>query len=196
MDYRIYHAVNTWVAHHTWVGRGFNDVESWGLIVLAAGACALWLLARPGGSRRWKLASGSALAAGGLGLLVNQAIAAFWDRRRPYASHPGAWHPYARSRDPSFPSDHASVAFGIAFAVFLFDRLVGSLFLAAAVLIAWGRVMIGAHYPADVGAGLVVGLASAVVVVKLARRLIETLARLVEKLTDPLLAAVWRLARR
>jgi membrane-associated phospholipid phosphatase len=99
----------------------------------------------------------------------------------------------SRSHDPSFPSDHASAAFAIAFAVFLFDRLVGSVFLAAAVLIGVGRVFIGAHYPADVLAGALVGFAVALVVVKFARYALLGLVRIAERVTDPLLAPLWRL---
>ena len=154
---------------------------------------ALWLLARPGGSRKWKLASACALASAALALLMNQAIGKIWHRQRPFAAHPGAHVWGSRCHDPPFPSDHASAAFAIAFAVFLFDRLVGSVFLAAAVVIGAGRVFIGAHYPLDVLAGSLVGLASALLLVRVARPLVDRLVRLVERATDPLLAPLWRL---
>src|SRR5436305_3625153 len=109
----------------------------------------LWLCSRPDGDRKWKLAAGSALGAAAVALVVNQVIHALWDRPRPYEDHVIS-HPWSSSTDPSFPSDHASASIAIAVAVFMFDRLVGALFLVAAALIAVGRVFIGAHYPADV----------------------------------------------
>jgi undecaprenyl-diphosphatase len=121
--------------------------------LIAVATFALWLFARPGADRKWKMASASALAGAAIALLVNQVIGQIWHRQRPFATHPLAHVWGARSHDPSFPSDHASAAFAIAFAVFLFDRLVGSVFLAAAVLIGVGRVFIDTHYPADVLAG-------------------------------------------
>jgi len=160
--------------------------------LIAVAAFALWLLARPRGDLKWKLAASSALASAALALAVNQVIGKIWDRQRPYAAHPAVYHPHAHSHDPSFPSDHASAAFGIAFAVFLFDRLVGALFLAVAVLIGVGRVFIAAHYPADILAGCLVGLASALVVVRLARPVVAFLVRLVGRVTDPILAPLWR----
>jgi len=93
----------------------------------------------------------------------------------------------------ALPSDHASAAFGIAFAVFLFNRVVGAIFLAAAFIIGAGRVFIGAHYPADVLAGCLVGLGSALLLVQGAGPPIKRLVRLVERATDPLLAPIWRL---
>jgi undecaprenyl-diphosphatase len=192
VDYRLYHAVNVLARHHHWLERTFNVAESWGVPLIGASAFALWLLARPRGDRKWKLAASSSLAAAALGLVVNQLIAAVWHRDRPYETHPLVYHPHAHSHDPSFPSDHASAAFAIAFAVLFFDRLLGTIFLSVAVLIGIGRVFIGAHYPLDIVAGCLVGLGSAVIVVRLARPVIAFLVRLVERVTDPVLAPLWR----
>lgn len=192
MDYRLYHHINLFVERHSWLGSGAATLERWAVPVLAVATVALWLAARPGGSRKWKQACASALGAAALGLLVNQAVAKFWARARPYSAHPSAHVWATRSHDPSFPSDHASAAFAIAFAVFLYDRLVGGVFLAAAAVIAAGRVVAGVHYPADVSAGFLVGLGAAIVVVRLARPLVDLLVRIAERITDPLLAPLWR----
>jgi undecaprenyl-diphosphatase len=193
MDYRLYHALNQFVADQSWIGRGLSVVENWAVPLLALATFALWLFARPGSSRKWKLACASALASSGLALLINQLVAQVWERGRPFSDHPSAHVWGNRSHDPSFPSDHASAAFGIAFAVVLFDRVVGSLFLAAACVIGVGRVLIGAHYPLDVVAGCLVGLGSALLVVRLSHPAIERIVRVAERVTDPLLASLWRL---
>ena len=192
MDYRLYHGINQFAFEHEWLGRLLGFVETWAVPVFAVATVALWFLARPGGSRKWKLASASALASAALALLIARVISTIWSRERPFATHPDAHVWGSRSHDPSFPSDHASAAFGIAFAVFLFDRVVGSIFLAAATVIAVGRVVVGAHYPADVLAGTLVGLGAALLVVRVARPLIEWMVRLVERITDPVVAAVLR----
>ena len=193
MDYRVYHAINRFVLHHPWLGRALADVETVAPVVVGVAAFGLWLLARPGAGNRWKLASASALASGALALLVNQLIAMGWRRERPFAAHPSSHVWGGRSHDPSFPSDHASAAFAIAFAVLFFDRVAGGLFLAAATVIAVGRVFVGAHYPADVLAGCLVGLACAVLVVRLGRPLLAWSVKLMERLTDPIVAPAWRL---
>jgi len=193
MDYRLYHALNQFVYHHAWLGRGLSVLENWAVPGIAIATVALWVLARPGGSRKWKLASAYALGSAALGLLINQVIGRIWHRQRPFASHPSAHVWGSRSHDPSFPSDHASAAFAIAFAIFLFDRVAGAIFLVAAFIIGAGRVLIGAHYPADVLAGCLVGLGSAILVTRVARPMVEWLVRLAERATDPLLAPIWRL---
>jgi undecaprenyl-diphosphatase len=193
LDYRLYHWINVFAVHHRWLGHTAANLESWSIPLFAVATIALWLLARPGAARKWKLACGSALASAALALLANQAVAHVWSRARPYAAHPDAAVFSARSHDPSFPSDHASAAFAIAVAVFLFDRLVGGLFILAAVAVATGRVVTGVHYPADVLAGALVGSATALLVVRFGRPLIDRVVRVVERVTDPVLAAVRRL---
>ena len=131
---------------------------------------------------------------GALAFVLNQAIHALHDRARPYEAHTGVWHPYASGADASFPSDHTSAAFGIAWAVFLYDRAVGAVFLALAAFVGISRVVTGAHYPGDTLAGVGVGLVAALVVVRLGRPLLLLLVRLVERLTDPLVRPLWRRA--
>lgn len=196
MDYRLYHGINELAAHHPWLGHGAATFESWSVPLIGLATAALWLLARPGATRKWKLACGSALASAAVALLANQAVAQLWSRPRPYAAHPDAAVFANRSADPSFPSDHASAAFAIGVAVLLYDRAVGAIFVAAATLVAVGRVVIGVHYPADVLAGALVGTAAALVVTRLGRPLIAGLVRIVERVTDPVLARLWLIAPR
>lgn len=67
----------------------------------------------------------------------------------------------------SFPSSHATVAFALAFTVFLFNKQWGAVMLGAAVLVALGRVYVGVHYPIDVIAGAVLGIAAGYLIFKL-----------------------------
>jgi undecaprenyl-diphosphatase len=192
MDWRVYHAVNRFAAHHVWLPHVFRFIETYGTYAIGAAAVCLWLLARPGGSRKWKLAAGSALGAAAVGLIVNRIVSSSWHRDRPFLSHHVAHIWGARKTDASFPSDHASAAFGIAVAVLLLDPPVGIAFLVLALLIAAGRVIVGEHYPGDVLAGALIGTASAVLVVRVARPVIALCVRFLERLTDPVLAPVWR----
>jgi undecaprenyl-diphosphatase len=192
VDWRIYHAINRFVAHHSWLGSLFRFVETYGTYAIGVAAVALWLLSRPGGDRKWKIAASSALAAAALGLLTNKVISSLWHRDRPYQTHHVAHVWGARKTDASFPSDHSSASFAIAVAVALIDPLAGAFFLVLAVLITVGRVVVGEHYPGDVLAGAAIGTLAGVVVVRLGRRVIAALTRIVERLTDPLLRPLWR----
>ena len=191
MDWAIYHAVNVFARHHKTLAHATFGFETVGVVVYAALVLVLWLATRPGEERRWKFAALSAAASAPLALLINQGIAAIWHRPRPYESHPGVYH-LSHSHDPSFPSDHASAAFGIAFGIYFVDRRVGRLFLIVAALIAAGRVVVGAHYLTDVLASVVVGAAAAAIVVRIGRPLLYRAILLLERLTDPLVAGMRR----
>jgi len=192
MDWRLYHAINTFVSHHSWLGSLFRFIETYGTILIGVAAFALWLAARPGGDRKWKIASGCALASAALGLIANKLISTSWHRDRPYVTHhvDRIWGP--RKSDASFPSDHTSAAFAIAVAVILIDPVVGAVFLVLAALIGIGRVVVGEHYPGDALTGAAVGTVAALLVVRAGKPLIVAVARVVERLTDPLLRPFWR----
>ncbi|HEY8723236.1 MAG TPA: phosphatase PAP2 family protein [Gaiellaceae bacterium] len=192
MDWRVFHSINDFVWRHHWLGSLFKAIETYGTILIAVAAFGLWFLSRPGGDRKWKLASGSALGAAALGLVINRIIAAIYHRDRPFITHPSAHVFGPHKTDASFPSDHTTAAIGIAVAVLLLDTGVGLAFLALAVLIAVGRVIIGEHYPGDVLGSTLIGIAVAFVVVRPGRPVIDFLVRIVERVTDPLLALVGR----
>jgi undecaprenyl-diphosphatase len=136
--------------------------------------------------------------AAAIGLGVNQLLSHLWVRVRPTLAHPDQAHLIfvPPSGDPSFPSDHATAAFAIAFAVFFVSRRVGTGFLVAATLVALSRVFVGLHYPSDVVAGVLIGAGSAWLVTAAARPLIVRIVDLIGCVWDPIAAPVWsRLGR-
>ena len=62
-----------------------------------------------------------------------------------------------RSTDFSFPSDHATMAGAAALGLLLVSRRLGLVAVLAALAMAAARVYVGAHYPGDVAAGLLLG---------------------------------------
>ena len=191
LDWRFYKAIYEVSLHHHAIGTAFSDIEKVSIPFMVVVTVGLWLLARPGGSEKWKLAAVSGLGSAALALGINRLISSeIWDRKRPYLTHHIA-HPWINSHDPSFPSDHASAAFAIAF-----DTVAGGIFLFFALVISVGRLFIGAHYPGDIGGGFLVGLAAALAIAWLARPAVALLVRHVQRLTDPVLAPIWRLRTR
>ena len=77
-----------------------------------------------------------------------------------------------RSADFSFPSDHAVMAGAVAVGLVFVSRRLAALAAVAALVMAFARVYIAAHYPADVAVGLVLGAVVAVAVYLAAHRVI------------------------
>ena len=91
-------------------------------------------------------------ASAALGLAMNQGVLLVFQRVRPYGA--GVSHLLVPpSADPSFPSDHAMLAFAVAFALLGAGARRGWAFLIAAVLLSASRVYIGTHYVSDVLGG-------------------------------------------
>src|SRR4051794_9966730 len=185
MDWRVFHAVDEFASDHRWLAHATYDFETVGVVIYAAAVVLLWLAASPGGERRLKFAALSGAAAGTLALLINQVIGRVWHRPRPYETHAHVYH-LTNSRDPSFPSDHASAAFGIAFGIYAFDRRAGKVFVAIAALIAAGRIVVGAHYLTDVLASIVVAAVAALLVWRFGKPFLYRVIILLERLSDPL----------
>ena len=195
MDWTLFHHLNQLLVGHPFLADELEDFSLWSVPVVAVATFGLWFLGRPGAPiSRWKLATASALASAGLALFINQIIGKVWFRDRPTTAHPTEAHLFfvAPAGDPSFPSDHAAAAFAIAFAVFFLSRRAGIGFLLAAAAIGLDRVMIGLHYPGDILAGLLVGLAAAALIRTLGQRPLRKTVALVSRLTDPLVRPLWR----
>ncbi|MEV2211185.1 phosphatase PAP2 family protein [Streptomyces sp. NPDC050997] len=113
---------------------------------------------------RWR---GRTAAAAGLGamavaqVLSNGVAKQLYQRRRP----PPEWVPAQDLEDrpdsSSFPSGHTAAAFAFTGAVAPVWPAAGALCAVPAVMVAAERVHSGAHYPSDVAAGGVIGLAAA-----------------------------------
>jgi membrane-associated phospholipid phosphatase len=73
--------------------------------------------------------------------------------------------------DWSFPSNHTAIAAAAAMALLFVSRRLGAVAAVAACAMAASRVWVGAHYPHDVAAGVIVGaLVAALAMVALRRR--------------------------
>ncbi|MEH0416206.1 phosphatase PAP2 family protein [Streptomyces sp. B21-083] len=79
--------------------------------------------------------------------------------------------------DWSFPSNHAAIAAASAVALWCVSRRLGAVAALAACAMAVSRVWVGAHYPHDVAAGIVVGALVGLSTSVLLRRRPDTLAR-------------------
>lgn len=105
-----------------------------------------------------------------LTFLLGRLGAALYSERRPFQAH-RVHELIAHAPGQSFPSDHATAAFGLALAalVFLSWRWGAALFVLA-LLIGFARVYVGIHYPGDIGGGFLAALVGVGIVALLGRR--------------------------
>lgn len=155
---------------------------------LAAMFAVLWFFV----GQNKKNALLSAIWAAIIGLVVNQLIGLFYFHPRPYMV--GLCTPlFPHGPETSFPSDHATLMFAAAFYLLLVRRWAacGLALLTVTVLTAWGRVYGGIHFPFDMAGSLVVGLASAGLMRRLAGLLNPLNAKLI-LISDQLMGRIVR----
>lgn len=70
-------------------------------------------------------------------------------------------------KDYSFPSGHTMASFAAATVLIYMNRKVGIVAMVLAVLIAFSRLYLYVHYPSDVFAGMIFGILSAIISIKL-----------------------------
>ena len=158
LDDRAFFAVNSFAAHSAWLHRPIELYANYGIVLFAALLAVALLRARTGSSREL-----AAVAWAGLGTLlavaVNQPLGNWAHEPRPYRTYPHVFLLAQRSSDFSFPSDHAVMAGAVAAGLLIAWRRLGLVAVGLAVLMAFARVYIAAHYPWDVVVGLLVGAA-------------------------------------
>lgn len=148
--------VNRFAQHTHWLNSPMQDYAKFGVAVFAALLLAgLWVRRHSDDTSLAK--AGWACLATLIAVGVNQPIVHLIDEARPYATHHDILVLAAPSTDPGFPSDHATMAGAVAVGLLLVSRRLGIVAAAAALLLAFSRVYIAAHYPADVLAGLILG---------------------------------------
>ncbi|MDP9181305.1 MAG: phosphatase PAP2 family protein [Actinomycetota bacterium] len=163
MDTSLFRTINELQTDSTWLnGLGLFYAKTAGPLLLA-----LLLLVGFAVARRKDLEHVTRAGWAGLSTFVavglNQPIVHAFDRARPYARLHDVHLLGTPSTDPSFPSDHATLAGAAIAGLFLVDRRLGWAATAVGLLLCADRVYIGAHYPADVLAGLTLGAAVALV---------------------------------
>ena len=181
MDSSLFRWINRLANRTGWAHGFFTSYAKYGIVLFAVLLVAAYLDGRQHDDLRgvagsvW--AAGAALVALGIGQLIGGAI----DRARPYEAMTGVHLLVDKTTDFSFPSDHATAAGAVAVGLLLTNRRWGIVAAVLAIVMAFTRVYVGAHYPGDVLAGLALGgavaAAGTVLVVPPLTRIAERLSR-------------------
>ena len=126
-------------------------------ILVIAGLRGLW---REGRSAYLDMV-GAAMS-GLLGLIINYFISLTWYHPRPLEMGIGQTL-VTHIQDSSFPSDHLTLIWSVAFSLLLHkqQRWIGLFIALLGIPVAWARIYIGVHFPLDIIGAAIVGLVSA-----------------------------------
>ncbi len=162
IDYTLFRVINDLVSRSHTLDAVMISLAKYSPLVYAGALVLLWLTWKPRNQRAALFAGVSALVALGLSQIVGYAF----PRERPYLAHHVSLL-ITHSPDTSFPSDHTTLAFAVAVAVWQFNRRAGITLLVFGALVAVARVFVGAHYPGDVIGGAVLGAITSLIILRL-----------------------------
>lgn len=172
MNSTLFDAINELARHSVIADDLAKDAARYLLLAMAAAVAVQWVIGR--GERR---ATNQAMVAGAvvaafLSIAAASLIQHFYIHPRPFVDRQDVVLLLNHGADPSFPSEHAVVAFSLAGAALWSRRLLlaSSLLLAAGAL-GFARIYTGLHYPADIAAAAGVGLLASLLAVGLAQPL-------------------------
>ena len=89
--------------------------------------------------------------------LVAHIIKYFNYEPRPFLALDGVKQLLIQEADSSFPSGHATFYSALAMAMYFYHKRVAAVLAAGALIIGFGRIVAGVHFPFDVLAGFIIG---------------------------------------
>jgi undecaprenyl-diphosphatase len=162
MDYQLFQWINGWAAPglHPFLDLCMEGLTKLGPAIYVLVLLVLLLRREPNTSRT---AGFYGFVTAFLALGINFVLGHLFYRPRPFVTH----HVnllLSHAADSSFPSDHTTGAFAIAFFLYRYNRRLGGILLVLAALIGLSRIYVGHHYPTDVLGGIVVAFIAAQVI--------------------------------
>jgi len=180
------------LAHRSpgWLDDTVSAWSTYGLAVFAVLMAVVWWRARRVSATTALVALAVPVAVGAA-YAVDAAVKLLVREDRPCQSlHVATLEACPAPGDWSFPSNHAAIAAAAAVALLFVSRRLGAVAAVAACAMAVSRVWVGAHYPHDVAAGVVVGaLVAALGMTALCRRSDPLVRRITGTRLRPLVLA-------
>lgn len=194
-DSTLFRDVNRVAVHTGWLHGFMAAWAVWlGLSVLGLCVAVAWWRGRNLAAAPRVVSSAAwAAGAGAVAMTVSQAISDAIGRTRPFHALHGVVVLVGRPGSFSLPGWQAALAGAVVAALWLTDRRVAVVALAAALVLAFSQVYVGVEYPADQAAGLLIGAVLALGLRPAGTAVLRWLAVKVERSPLHLLVAAHRI---
>jgi len=163
MDYLIFQQINNLALKNLYLDEVAIFCASFlGYILIGV----LFILLIKNFKKYYKIATQAFISGIFARFIIVEIIRFIWDRPRPFISN-SVNLLINHSSSASFPSGHAAFFFALSTLIYFYNKKTGILFLIASFLISISRVFCGIHWPADILAGALVGILSALIIKKI-----------------------------
>ena len=120
----------------------------------------------------WRMVLEALVAAVFVRFVLAEMIRAIYFRQRPFVTNQVNLLVVPNPGEASFPSGHASFYFTLSTIIYGYNKKAGILFYIASFLIIISRVFVGIHWPSDVIAGALLGIAIGWILSKLFKKIV------------------------
>lgn len=158
-DLQIFYAINNLAGNYKFVDTLGTFIAGYGgILLMAVLVVMLWFM--DWGLSRLKNRYGVVLAVQTVALSTGLVylIKLFYERARPFVNNAVNLLVQHSPLEAGFPSQHSAIAFAIAVPILIYNRRAGIWLFFIALLVGFGRVFVGVHYPFDIVGGLVVAV--------------------------------------
>ncbi|MFA5374902.1 MAG: phosphatase PAP2 family protein [Dehalococcoidia bacterium] len=188
-DQTVFFWINDMAGHVSWIDDIIRTLscDLFLPVVMIIALTAVWFSGRNIEDRtRNQYGVICSLASMGIAnLLVFICNAILPDQLRPFEAFPDRVNLiFYPPTDPSFPSNAAAASFGLAAGIWVYNHKLGYILSIPALIISFGRVYMGVHYPLDILGGFALAiLATGIVAVamKLGKPGIEWILRMMRR---------------
>jgi len=164
MDYFLFQKINNLAGQWAYLdtlGIFFARYSGYALILI------LLLFSVRNYRKYWPMVVGAFSAAIVSRFIITEIIRFFWPRLRPFVENQANLIISQSSAEPSFPSGHASFYFTISAVVYFYNKKLGIIFFAVSVFMGLARIFVGVHWPSDILFGVLVGILSGCLAVRI-----------------------------
>ncbi|HEX7066399.1 MAG TPA: phosphatase PAP2 family protein [Bacillales bacterium] len=152
MDTEIFRAINGLAGQVPWLDAAIAGISRYAIYASILAVLLLFIK-----DRKAAFAGVFGIV---LGLVIDVLIRLFYTRPHPFSVLDNMNLLADREVSASFPSDTAMMAFAAALAIWMASKKWGGFAFLVAGFVALSRVYVGFHFPADILAGTVIGLAA------------------------------------
>jgi len=176
----LFDMINRLAGHYDWLDD-LMEIFAQDIVWLMIGVLAvLWFT---GKEDNQKAVFHACLTAAAALMIASLLISPLVDHPRPFVTHE-VTQLIPHAADPSFPSDHSTLAFSLAFSLMFVKRRAGLMMLVLAILTGISRIFVGVHYPGDILGAIILSFVTSLLVLVLRNKI------------DPLPSFIIRVYRR